>query len=54
VGLYPINRRESGASQRWRSRTASTGELLGLFLLADVLIVFGLAVAHAAGLLPAR
>ncbi len=29
-------------------------ELLGLFLLADALIVFGLVVAHAAGLLPAR
>ena len=29
-------------------------ELLGLFLLADALIVLGLVVAHAAGLLPAR
>ena len=29
-------------------------DLLGLFLLADVLIVLGLVVAHAAGLLPAR
>jgi hypothetical protein len=29
-------------------------ELLGLFLLADLLIVLGLVVAHAAGVLPAR
>jgi hypothetical protein len=29
-------------------------QLLGLFLLADVLVILGLVVAHAAGLLPAR
>jgi hypothetical protein len=29
-------------------------ELAGLFLLADLLIVLGLVVAHGAGILPAR